>query len=179
VLQTDFFSLSDTARLLASKERYIVTSGSLEGAPGSAEDLEERLSELRYVASQTEIERIRGAGTFTEKRRQYADFWRKLDPTPSTVENEAMDEYFRRIEYANRSFRSYAAGWLTDKGRVYIIYGPPDNTSTDPFRNEGKAVETWQYYRRNLRVVFVDESGFGDFRLMTYLPPGEKYRYGE
>jgi hypothetical protein len=89
-----------------------------------------------------------------------------------------MTEYFERIDYANRSFRSYAAGWLTDKGRVYIIYGPPDRVDTDPFRTDGRATETWHYYGRSLRIQFFDESGFGDFRLATPLPAGEKYKYG-
>jgi GWxTD domain-containing protein len=171
-------SATDTARILATSEHDLIVGGTLNGVPVTSGELDERLSQLVYVASQSEIDRIRSAGSFVEQRRIYAEFWNRLDPTPGTVLNEAMQEYFRRLDYATSNFRSYAAGWLTDKGRVYVIYGPPDMTSTDPFRNDGKAVETWQYYGRNLRLVFVDESGFGDFRLVTRIPPGEKFRYG-
>jgi GWxTD domain-containing protein len=172
-------SVDDTSNVLARAERIIRFGETLDGIPASEEDLAEKISQLRYVAGQSDIDDIRDAGAFAEKRKRYAEFWTKLDPTPGTARNEAMEEYFRRIEYANDNFRSYAAGWLTDKGRVFVIYGPPDNTSSDPFRSEGKAVETWQYYHRSLRVVFVDESGFGDFRLTTPLPLGDKYRYSE
>jgi GWxTD domain-containing protein len=179
IVRLEVTSVSDTARILATSDHELVAGGTLNGVPATSAELEGRLSQLVYVANQSEIDRIRNAGSFTEQRRIYAEFWNRLDPTPGTVINEAMQEYFRRIDYATSNFRSYAAGWLTDKGRVYVIYGPPDMTSTDPFRSDGKAVETWQYYGRNLRLVYVDESGFGDFRLVTRIPPGEKYKYGD
>jgi GWxTD domain-containing protein len=178
IVRLEVAPTSDTTRILATSEHDLVAGGTLDGVPTTSAELDERLSQLVYVASQSEIDRIRTTGSFAEQRRLYAEFWNRLDPTSGTVTNEAMQEYFRRLVYATANFRSYAAGWLTDKGRVYVIYGPPDMTSTDPFRNEGKAVETWQYYGRNLRLVFVDESGFGDFRLVTRIPPGEKYKYG-
>jgi GWxTD domain-containing protein len=178
IVRLEVASASDTARILATSDHELVAGGTLNGVPATSAELDDRLSQLAYVASQSEIDRIRSAGSFAEQRRIYGEFWNRLDPTPGTAINEAMQEYFRRLDYATSNFRSYAAGWLTDKGRVYVIYGPPDMSSTDPFRNDGKAVETWQYYGRNLRLVFVDESGFGDFRLVTRIPPGEKYKYG-
>ncbi len=169
---------NDSSRVFASAARPIRTEGAGAGVPLAEEELNQRILQLRYVTTQTEIDNIRGASTLLDRQRRYLDLWTRLDPTPGTAANEAMDEYFRRIDYADENFRSYAAGWLTDKGRVYVIYGPPDNIATDPFRSDGKAVETWQYYRRNLRLVFLDDSGFGDFRLTTPMPLGEKFRYG-
>jgi GWxTD domain-containing protein len=171
-------SAADTSKLIASAERNIRVEGGAEGMPAVETELDEKITQLRYVAAQSDIDRLRATENFAERRRQYAAFWEKLDPTPGTSPNEAMTEYFERIDYANRSFRSYAAGWLTDKGRVYIIYGPPDRVDTDPFRTDGRATETWHYYGRSLRIQFFDESGFGDFRLATPLPAGEKYKYG-
>ena len=169
---------ADTTRTVASAERNIRIDGGAEGMPLVEDELDEKISQLRYVAMQSDIDMLRATENFAERRKRYAEFWQKLDPTPGTGANEAMVEYFDRIEYANKSFRSYAAGWLTDKGRVYIIYGPPDRVETDPFRTDSRATETWHYYGRSLRLQFFDDSGFGDFRLSTPISPGEKYRYG-
>jgi GWxTD domain-containing protein len=170
---------SDSTKALATAARTIIVGSSTDGTPTSEGELDERISQLRYVALQSDIDQIREAPSFVERKKRYAEFWGKLDPTPGTAANEAMEEYFRRIDYANRNFRSYAAGWLTDKGHVYVVYGPPDNISADPFSNsEGRAVETWRYYGRNMNLVFVDESGFGDFRLATRIPTGDKFSYG-
>lgn len=163
--------------ILASTQRTVRFSETSDGMPISGGELDERITQLRYVAAQSSIDDIRDAGEYSERRKKYAEFWERLDPTPGTPTNEAMVEYYRRIDYANKNFRSYAAGWLTDKGRVYVIYGPPDNIATDNFRTDGRTVEIWQYYSRNLRLSFVDDSGFGDFRLTTPIPLGEKYRY--
>ncbi len=168
----------DTSRTLATARRTVRFDGTAIGIPLAEDELNERITQLRYIATQSEIDNIRNAPTLLDRQRRYAEFWERFDPTPGTPENEAQNEYFRRIEHATAHFRSYAAGWLTDKGRIYVIYGPPDNISTDPFRTDGKAVESWHYYRRNVRLVFADESGFGDFRLTTPISPGEKYRYG-
>jgi GWxTD domain-containing protein len=163
--------------VIASTQRAVRFSEALDGMPISDGELDERITQLRYVATQNDIDDIRDAGDYSARRKKYAEFWERLDPTPGTPANEAMTEYYRRIDFANQNFRSYAAGWLTDKGRVYVIFGPADNVSTDNFRTDGRNVEVWQYYSRNLRLTFVDDSGFGDYRLVTPLPLGEKYHY--
>lgn len=162
---------------LAAAKRTIGFLGTAEGMPLSESELEDRISKLRYVASQSEIDYIEDGGDFRERRKRYAEFWDERDPSPGTSLNEAMVEYFRRIDYANKNFRSYAEGWLTDMGRIYIIYGPPDRIDRDPFAADGKPREVWEYYGRHMSLLFVDQTGFGDFRLMTSVPLSEKYRY--
>jgi GWxTD domain-containing protein len=170
---------ADTSKTLASAERSIRIEGSVNAVSLDEEELNDKIAQLRYVGTTSEIDQIQEATALADRQRRYAEFWSRLDPSPGTAVNEAMDEYNRRVDYAEAHFRSYAAGWLTDKGRVYIIFGAPDNTANDPFRTDSKVVETWQYYNRNLRLTFVDETGFGDFRLTTPLPPGEKFHYDE
>ena len=166
----------DTTDTLAAAKRVVSFRGTAEGMPLSEGELTEKIKRLRYVATQSEIDFIEDGGTFAEKRRRYADFWSERDPTPGTPANESMIEYFRRIDYANKNYRSYAEGWLTDMGRIYIVYGPPDRIERDPFASDGKPRETWEYYSRRLSLLFVDQTGFGDFRLQTPVPLSEKYR---
>jgi len=176
-LRLSLFNLHDTARALASVERDVAFEGSGMSVAFGEEEMGRRIAQLRYVATGAEMEEIRGGTTLAERQRRYVEFWHPLDPTPRTARNEAMEQYQRRVDEANVRFRGYAQGWLTDRGRVYILYGMPDNVQTDPWRADGRPVETWNYYRRGRRLTFLDETGFGDFRLVTPLPPGERYRY--
>lgn len=162
---------------IAIAKRVIALRGTVEGMPLSEVELEDKVKKLRYVADQSEMDYIRNAGIFTEKRKRFAEFWVERDPSPGTPLNEAMDEYYRRVEHANKNFRSYTEGWLTDMGRIYIVYGAPDRIDRDPFAADGKPRETWEYYGRRLQLLFVDQTGFDDFRLMTPVPLSEKYRY--
>lgn len=170
-------SPGDTLVRYARASRTVQIGGSRGDMALGEDELREKIAQLRYVAAQSEIDHIRDGATLAERQQRYSEFWANLDPIPETAENEAMEKYFQRVEYAESHYRSYAAGWLTDKGRVYITFGPPDNSSTDPFRTDGRSVEVWQYYRRNLRLTFIDETGFGDYRLATPVSPGEKFRY--
>lgn len=162
---------------LAAAKRIVGFLGTAEGLPISEGELDERVSRLRYVATQSEIDYIEDGGTFRERQKRYAEFWDAHDPSPGTPLNEAMVEYFRRIDYANKNFRSYAEGWLTDMGRIYIVYGPADRVDRDPFPSDGKPREVWEYYGRHMSLLFIDQTGFGDYRLMTSVPLSEKYRY--
>lgn len=59
-------------------------------------------------------------------------FWKRRDPTPDTERNEYREEHYRRIAYTNEHFKTYIPGWKTDRGRVYIMYGPPDEIESHP-----------------------------------------------
>jgi len=59
-------------------------------------------------------------------------FWQRRDPTPDTEENEYKEEHYRRIAYANEHYAAGIPGWKTDRGRIYIMYGPPDENDSHP-----------------------------------------------
>lgn len=169
----------DTTKVLATTRRQLKNASGGSGIPGDEAELDDRIAQLRYVGLQSDIDNIRDAATIAERRVRFSDFWTRHDPTPGTRENEAMLEYYARIDYTQEHFRSYLAGWLTDQGRVYIVYGPPDNVIRDPFNTDSRRREIWQYFSRgNLQIVFQDDSGFGDYRLVTPINQLEKYRYG-
>lgn len=164
----------DTTRVLAERTRQLIVPRSSSGAVLS--DLSKAIRQLIYVADQADIDMITSGTTEADKLAQFDEFWKRLDPTPSTVRNEAFDEFYDRIEQANKRFKSYSEGWLTDMGRVFIIYGEP--LQVDRFSTQsGMSVAVRWSYPNNVLFTFEDASGFGDFRLRTPMPAGARYRY--
>src|SRR5262249_28116827 len=108
-------------------------------------------------------------------------FWQRRDPTPGTLENEYRDEHYRRIVFANEQFASSIPGWKTDRGRFYIMYGPPDyieshasgGTYTSPFGGQtisNLPFEIWRYryiegLGQDVILPFADICNCGDYRL--------------
>ena len=128
-------------------------------------DLDKAIDQLMYIARESELSYIREATDPEEKRRRFLEFWSKRDPDPQTSRNELMDEYYSRVAYANQNFKHYLDGWRTDMGMVYIRFGPPENIERHPFEYNTKPYEIWYYYQANRQFIFVDETGFGDYRL--------------
>ncbi len=167
--------LKDSAdKEIASSERSFFSRWV--GIPSTITDLDKAIDQLIYIASSKEIDFIKDAKTVEEKLKRYLAFWKKLDPTPQTEDNEVFDEYYRRIEYANEHFSHYVEGWKTDRGMVFILLGAPDNVDRHPFDLDSKPYEIWEYYNLNQSFTFVDETGFGDYRLITPLT-GDLYRF--
>ena len=94
-------------------------------------------------------------------------FWKQYDPTPETEYNELMEEYYSRIDYAALEFRGISKnnGLSTDRGKIYIQHGKPDNIERAS-DTRGYVVETWIYKNLNQRFVFVDKQGTGNFILI-------------
>jgi GWxTD domain-containing protein len=127
----------------------------------------EMVSYLRYFASSTRLQALRDAPAET-RGGLWAAFLRETDPDPSTPVNEAMRDYFGRIAEANARFREEGeTGWLTDRGRVFVALGAPDQyyepNTTD--MNQRGRTQVWDYRRHRLQIVFVDQTGFGRWRM--------------
>jgi GWxTD domain-containing protein len=133
--------------------------------PPSITDLDKAIDQLRYIASGTEIDSIREVPDEAAKKQRFLEFWQKRDPDPQTARNELMEEYYDRIDYANKHFSHYMEGWKTDMGMVFIRFGQPENVERHPFEYDTKPYEIWYYYQLNRQFIFVDETGFGDYRL--------------
>jgi len=132
----------------------------------STKEYLEKVDELRYIATDEELKQLRKA-TPTERQKVWQEFWKKKDPTPTTEENEVMEDYLNKIEYCKEHFGKGDKGYKSDRARVYLKYGPPDQIESHPFEHETQAYEIWYYYNRNLQFTFVDESGFGEYILTT------------
>jgi GWxTD domain-containing protein len=143
-----------------------------------------------YIITEEEREVFENLNTAEEREQFIEQFWFRRDPDPLTSYNEFKEEHYRRIAYANEHFRAGFPGWMTDRGRIYIIHGPPaeieshasggsyerpmseggGSTSTFPF-------EIWRYRNiegigSDIELEFVDPSLSGEYRLA--LMPEEK-----
>ena len=95
------------------------------------------------------------------------EYWAQYDPSPETVFNPIMQEYYSRIDYAANEFISLGKqnGIATDRGRVYIRFGNPDKIERTS-NEQGNVVETWIYSKQDMKFVFVDKKGTGSFTLI-------------
>ncbi|MBV8550374.1 MAG: GWxTD domain-containing protein [Acidobacteriaceae bacterium] len=143
-----------------------------------------------YIITDEEKQAFKRLKTDEERQQFVEQFWLRRDPTPDTEENEYKEEHYRRIAYANDHYASGIPGWKTDRGMIYIKYGPPDeidshpsggsyerpieegggNTSTYPF-------EDWRYryidgVGTNVIIEFVDTTMSGEYHIS--LDPEEK-----
>lgn len=130
-------------------------------------DIDAAIAQLRYVAKPKELKEIRGAKTKKERQDRFMAFWEKRDPTPDTPENEHMQEYYLRIDFANRHYTGPSSGWETDRGHTLVLYGEPDQVDRSSLEVEiSQPYEVWYYNRINRRFIFVDRSGGGHFELI-------------
>lgn len=128
----------------------------------------EFLSKVRYII--TNKERKIFLELPDDERDEFKKkFWERRDPDPDTEVNEFKREYFNRMERANKLFISEGRpGWLTERGRIYILFGPPTDRITNPMggNSYSRCREVWYY--GNFPVVFVDRTCTGDYDLVTY-----------
>ncbi|MEQ8525705.1 GWxTD domain-containing protein [Gracilimonas sp.] len=132
--------------------------------PASLYNLDVAINNLKYIVSEKELKQI-DSGNNREREKKFREFWESKDPTPKTVYNELMAEYYRRIDFAYKEFGSQEnpMGHESDQGEVYIKFGPP-NEKERRFPESGKTIEVWKYPNRTF--VFEATSGFGDFMLV-------------
>ena len=139
--------------------------------------------DVAYIITDEERKAFRKLETDDERERFIEEFWRRRDPDPDTDENEYREEYYERIAYANEHFASGIPGWKTDRGRIYIMYGKPDEKEShpaggpyerEPYEGGGQTTtypfERW-FYRylpgvgSGIEIEFVDPTGSGEYRI--------------
>jgi len=146
--------------------------------------------DVAYIITDEERKAFRKLQTDDERERFIEEFWRRRDPDPDTDENEFKEEYYERIAYANEHFASGIPGWKSDRGRIWIMYGKPDERETHPmggpyerpsYEGGGSTTtypfEIW-FYRylagvgSGVEIEFVDPTGSGEYRIARN--PNEK-----
>jgi GWxTD domain-containing protein len=134
-------------------------------AASATVDLKTTLEVLRYIANDDELKEMDRLRTDEERRAFWEAFWQRRDPLPETPRNEGMEEFYKRVRYADQRFGVGGPGWKTDMGQIYIVYGQPDEIVRNPFRFDGPPEELWYYYQARKTFVFVDRDGFGRYEL--------------
>jgi GWxTD domain-containing protein len=120
----------------------------------------------RLVMTEVERDIFRHLPDAEARREFVADFWAKRDPDPESEANEFKEEFDRRVEYANSHFREGRRGINTDRGRLYLYLGQPDQIESFPMIQGGTTSALWWlYYGYPLGIAFVDERGTGEFKI--------------
>ena len=88
--------------------------------------------DVRWIITDEEKQTFKQLSNDEERDQFIESFWLRRDPTPDTVENEYKEEHYARIAYANEHFAAGIPGWRTDRGRIYIVYGKPDEIESHP-----------------------------------------------
>jgi GWxTD domain-containing protein len=132
--------------------------------------------DVAYIIGGGERQQFRQLRTDEEREHFIDQFWARRDPTPGTPANEFKEEHYRRIAYANQRFSTAAGlpGWKTDRGRIYITYGPPDEIEDHPSggKSSPNPYVDWMYHHiegigDNIIVEFVDEGRNGEYRMTS------------
>lgn len=127
--------------------------------------------DVAYIITNEERAAFKRLQSDPEREHFIEQFWERRDPTPGTAENEFKEEHYRRIAYANQHFSSSIAGWKTDRGRIYITYGPPDEID-DHSSESPTPFQQWRYkyiegIGRNIIIEFADPTHTGEFHMTT------------
>lgn len=146
--------------------------------------------EVRYIIGHGECRDFVRLSSDEERTRFVESFWSRRDPTPGTRPNEFKEEHYRRIAYVNDRYPSGRPGWTTDRGRTYIVLGPPDEIESHPAGGEyrrpsgelgltsAQPFEVWMYWAVDGRgggteIQFVDTAADGVYPLHSD-PPWEE-----
>ncbi|MBN1633919.1 MAG: GWxTD domain-containing protein [Ignavibacteria bacterium] len=99
-----------------------------------------------YIRTDEETRNFDNLKTLESKRKFIYEFWKKRDKMPNTIQNEFKIDYFKRINIANQKFRqSFKDGWKTDRGRIYMIYGEPNDIELYEYQSDIRSHQIWRY----------------------------------
>ena len=190
----DLFNNESVSR---KKKFFIFRQGDMAMADSAAEKLRERKLAAAYERVYNEMSKEEVASEFgaasyiatkeekkifkkldlPAKRSFLAEFWGKRDQTPGTPQNEYRENYLKLMRTADQQFSSFGNGWKTDRGRILLLYGAPDETERFPYSSDNKPYQIWKYFsiQGGISFYFVDKRNFGKFELVHSTARGELY----
>ncbi len=139
--------------------------------------------DVRWIITDEELSAFKKLANNSERDVFIEGFWQRRDPTPDTAENEYKEEHYRRIAYANEHYAAGMPGWRTDRGRIYVMYGPPTSIDSHPMggpyqrsSEEGGGqtstfpFEVWRYrylegIGQEIEIEFVDDCSCGAYEM--------------
>jgi GWxTD domain-containing protein len=126
------------------------------------------INQLRLITKKDIVTNILDAPQ-EDKKKLFDEFWEQRDPTPGTPRNELREEFFIRIDFSNKNFSEVAsnrAGWETDRGKIFVKNGPPDEIERNATEINMPTAEIWLYAKLSKKYIFSDRSGNGIYRLV-------------
>ena len=126
-------------------------------------DINEIESVMRYILPISDIKALKKM-ELNQKLEFIADYWSDKDPNPDTLENELLLEFRDRVKFVNIEFSDLNRGWRSDRGRIYIIHGPPQMVERYSNQSDG-LYEIWEF-PSGVKFIFLDRNGFGNFILI-------------
>jgi GWxTD domain-containing protein len=139
--------------------------------------------DVRWIITDEELSAFKKLSNNAERDTFIEGFWQRRDPTPDTAENEYKEEHYRRIAYANEHFAAGMPGWRTDRGRIYVMFGPPTSIDSHPMggpyqrpaeegggQTETFPFEVWRYrylegIGQEIEIEFVDDCSCGAYEM--------------
>ena len=146
----------------------------IEGAGDNKKNFEKWLkADAFYIITENEKEVALTLKTETDQYQFVESFWLRRDPDPDTEVNEFKEEYYERIAHTNEHFASGIPGWKTDRGKIYILYGKPNQIEkgrAEFEENKNVLFEKWFYKQitgvgSNIHLTFIDPTETKEFRL--------------
>ena len=140
------------------------------------EECDRMFEVTKYIATDNEQKQYKALDSLTAKREFLFNFWRMRDNDPSSARNEFKDDYMERASYVDKNFgNKYKNGYKSDRGRVYLLYGEPDQRDRFPNERFLKPYEIWVYngIEGGVQFVFADMTGFSNYELVHSTKRGE------
>ncbi|MGB2769408.1 MAG: GWxTD domain-containing protein [Candidatus Zixiibacteriota bacterium] len=167
-----------TGKMAHSTKKFVIIREMSEGEL-AAEEIKRFKEEVAYIATSGELDMFDDLN-FTGKITFIGEFWKRRDPNVETPENEFKIEHYRRLSYATFYFsrtQEASDGWNTGQGRIYILYGQPDEIERNIAARGMAPWERWNYFelQGGVYFIFVDEDGYGVYRLVHSNHRGEIY----
>ncbi len=132
-------------------------------------NIDSALDQMSYILTLDEKKELKELKQ-SEKEKFFKKVWAKRDPIAQTKVNELMEEYYTRVNFAEDNFsRGTSGGWKSDMGMIYILFGKPDDMTRSMNMQGSYNYQTWYYFEIGEEFTFIDEYGFGDYRLRTPL----------
>lgn len=133
--------------------------------PDSITNIDLALSQMNYILTSDERKELKKLKQ-SDKENFFKKAWARRDPKPDTKVNELMDEYYGRVSFTEENFsRGTSGGWRSDMGMIFILFGKPDDIQRYTSMQSNYSYETWYYFSIGQEFAFVDDYGFGDYRL--------------
>jgi GWxTD domain-containing protein len=180
-----------TDKYVASSKKFFLVNPKITAAPENLaksnyissefgvlqqEECDDLFQKSKVLASSSEKDGYKKLDSLNLKREFLYNFWKRRDPTPETEENEFKKVFLERVEIANARYSTMnTPGYKTDRGRVFLQYGDPDEVERFPNETNTKPYETWTYKSIEGGVIFVfaDLMGFNYYELLHSTKRGE------